>query len=274
LPYPPLARLQIRLGYLIRPFWLSINPGIALDWNKDLTQCAHRALQAALRSAWLNEKRLFFGPGGEWQTHWNWGCAVGKPGAGKETWWFVTEQICKTLVPEKYTTPDNFSRSMSAKRQQTSHRELIDTGNDKRFVRRKEKGLFDEVSDVNYTWDQSARTQFQPILELSLFQYARLTKGAIKEAGETDNTHSLGLWSEGSNTRAAPLAGDGGQFLMIATESFSKLIPGHWILTFAFLAFGRHNKTRLLFWLNPRRTFWNEQAAQWSSNRYKSRSNS
>jgi hypothetical protein len=29
-----------------------------------------------------------------------------------------------------------------------SHRELIDTGNDKRYVRRNEKGQFDEVTDV------------------------------------------------------------------------------------------------------------------------------
>ena len=29
-----------------------------------------------------------------------------------------------------------------------SHRELIDTGTDKRFVRRDEKGQFDEVADV------------------------------------------------------------------------------------------------------------------------------
>ena len=29
-----------------------------------------------------------------------------------------------------------------------SHRELIDTGKDKRYVRRNEKGQFDEVSDV------------------------------------------------------------------------------------------------------------------------------
>jgi len=29
-----------------------------------------------------------------------------------------------------------------------SHREIIDTGTDKRFVRRNEKGEFDKVSDV------------------------------------------------------------------------------------------------------------------------------
>ena len=35
-----------------------------------------------------------------------------------------------------------------AKKETKSHRELIDTGTDKRFVRRDEKGRFDEVDDV------------------------------------------------------------------------------------------------------------------------------
>ena len=35
-----------------------------------------------------------------------------------------------------------------AKKTSKSHRELIDTGTDKRFVRRNEKGQFDEVADV------------------------------------------------------------------------------------------------------------------------------
>jgi hypothetical protein len=34
------------------------------------------------------------------------------------------------------------------KKTEKSHRELIDTGNDKRFVRRNENGEFDEVADV------------------------------------------------------------------------------------------------------------------------------
>jgi len=34
------------------------------------------------------------------------------------------------------------------KKSSKSHRELIDTGTDKRFVRRNEKGQFDEVTDV------------------------------------------------------------------------------------------------------------------------------
>ena len=35
-----------------------------------------------------------------------------------------------------------------AKKESKSHRELIDTGTDKRFVRRDEKGQFKEVDDV------------------------------------------------------------------------------------------------------------------------------
>jgi hypothetical protein len=38
-----------------------------------------------------------------------------------------------------------------------SHRELIDTGRDKRFVRRNEKGQFDEVTDVGRSLSQDKR---------------------------------------------------------------------------------------------------------------------
>lgn len=38
-----------------------------------------------------------------------------------------------------------------------SKRELIDTGNDKRFVRRDEKGRFDEVDDVGRSLGQDVR---------------------------------------------------------------------------------------------------------------------
>ena len=47
-----------------------------------------------------------------------------------------------------------------------SHRELIDTGRDKRFVRRNDRGEFDEVSDVgrSLTQDrkQTAKTKVPP----------------------------------------------------------------------------------------------------------------
>jgi hypothetical protein len=47
-----------------------------------------------------------------------------------------------------------------------SHRELIDTGTDKRFVRRDEKGQFDEVADVGRSLSrdrqQQAKTEVPP----------------------------------------------------------------------------------------------------------------
>ena len=46
-----------------------------------------------------------------------------------------------------------------AKKSEKSHRELIDTGTDKRFVRRNEKGQFDEVSDVGRSLAQDRKQQ-------------------------------------------------------------------------------------------------------------------
>ena len=47
-----------------------------------------------------------------------------------------------------------------------SHRELVDPGSDKRFVRRDEKGQFDDVSDVGRSLaqdrKQSAKTKVPP----------------------------------------------------------------------------------------------------------------
>jgi hypothetical protein len=47
-----------------------------------------------------------------------------------------------------------------------SHRELIDTGKDKRYVRRNEKGQFDEVADVGRSLSrdrqQQAKTKVPP----------------------------------------------------------------------------------------------------------------
>jgi hypothetical protein len=39
----------------------------------------------------------------------------------------------------------------------SSKRELIDTGNDKRYVRRDEEGRFDEVDDVSRSLSQDVR---------------------------------------------------------------------------------------------------------------------
>jgi hypothetical protein len=47
-----------------------------------------------------------------------------------------------------------------------SHRELIDTGRDKRFVRRDDQGQFDDVSDVGRSLaqdrKQAAKTKVPP----------------------------------------------------------------------------------------------------------------
>ena len=47
----------------------------------------------------------------------------------------------------------------NAEKSQGSDRELIDTGSDKRFVRRDEKGQFDEVDDVGRSIAQDRRQQ-------------------------------------------------------------------------------------------------------------------
>jgi len=53
------------------------------------------------------------------------------------------------------------------KKSTKSHRELIDTGTDKRFVRRDEKGRFDEVADVGRSLSQDrkreAKTKVPPV---------------------------------------------------------------------------------------------------------------
>jgi hypothetical protein len=52
------------------------------------------------------------------------------------------------------------------KKSSKAHRELIDTGTDKRFVRRNEKGQFDEVTDVGRSLardrQQEAKTKVPP----------------------------------------------------------------------------------------------------------------
>jgi len=53
-----------------------------------------------------------------------------------------------------------------AKKEGKSHRELIDTGTDKRFVRRNEKGQFEDVADVGRSLardrQQQAKTKVPP----------------------------------------------------------------------------------------------------------------
>jgi hypothetical protein len=53
-----------------------------------------------------------------------------------------------------------------AKKPSKSHRELIDTGTDKRFVRRDEEGQFEDVADVGRSLardrQQEAKTKVPP----------------------------------------------------------------------------------------------------------------
>jgi hypothetical protein len=53
-----------------------------------------------------------------------------------------------------------------AKKSEKSHRELIDTGTDKRYVRRDEKGRFEDVADVGRSLardrQQQAKTKVPP----------------------------------------------------------------------------------------------------------------
>jgi hypothetical protein len=53
---------------------------------------------------------------------------------------------------------------MAEKTNHGSHRELIDTGNDKRYVRRNEKGQFDEVSDVGRSLAQDRRQHAKTVV--------------------------------------------------------------------------------------------------------------
>ncbi len=46
-----------------------------------------------------------------------------------------------------------------ANKETKSHRELIDTGTDKRFVRRDEKGRFEDVVDVGRSLSQDRKRQ-------------------------------------------------------------------------------------------------------------------
>ena len=54
---------------------------------------------------------------------------------------------------------------MPEKKQAKSHRELIDTGSDKRFVRRDEKGQFDDVPEVNRSLSADRRQHVKTTVE-------------------------------------------------------------------------------------------------------------
>ncbi len=50
-----------------------------------------------------------------------------------------------------------------AEKKHSSKRELIDTGRDKRYVRRDEKGRFDEVDDVGRSLAQDRRKKAKTV---------------------------------------------------------------------------------------------------------------
>lgn len=53
--------------------------------------------------------------------------------------------------------------SKKASKKRSSKRELIDTGTDKRYVRRNEKGQFDEVDDVGRSLSQDRRRKAKTV---------------------------------------------------------------------------------------------------------------
>jgi hypothetical protein len=59
--------------------------------------------------------------------------------------------------PAKAAGRTTASRKKSAGRKKAAKRELIDTGTDKRYVRRDDRGRFDEVDDVGRSLAQDRR---------------------------------------------------------------------------------------------------------------------
>src|SRR5437773_1042907 len=68
--------------------------------------------------------------------------------------WIVREHITCTNRSRSLQTQHTKGGVMPEK---TSKRELVDTGKDKRFIRRDEKGRFDDVSDVGKSLAQDRR---------------------------------------------------------------------------------------------------------------------
>ncbi len=54
---------------------------------------------------------------------------------------------------------------MATAKKASTKRELIDTGNDKRYVRRDEKGRFDEVDDVGRSLSQDVRKKAKTVVK-------------------------------------------------------------------------------------------------------------
>jgi hypothetical protein len=73
--------------------------------------------------------------------------------------WSVTKQVHQADVQESYTIEE---MKMGAKRS-SSNRELIDTGTDKRYVRRDDLGQFKESDDVGKSLSQDINRQARTV---------------------------------------------------------------------------------------------------------------
>ena len=85
----------------------------------------------------------------------------------------------------------------------TGKRELIDTGTDKRHVRRDEKGRFDKVVDVGRSLSQDRKRQAE---------HESKPGTAIEGTGNASERRLAQLGHRGSCFHAAPAAGPCGRF--------------------------------------------------------------
>jgi hypothetical protein len=65
----------------------------------------------------------------------------------------------------KKQSAKNSSRRSSAGRKKAAKRELIDTGRDKRYVRRDEQGQFKESDDVGRSLSQDRRREAKTVVK-------------------------------------------------------------------------------------------------------------
>ena len=71
--------------------------------------------------------------------------------------------MAKKKAAKKSTTSTAATKRSSGRKKAAVKRELIDTGNDKRFVRRDKQGRFDEVEDVGRSLTQDRRRQAKKV---------------------------------------------------------------------------------------------------------------
>jgi hypothetical protein len=72
--------------------------------------------------------------------------------------------VTKKMAVKKMAVKKNRPKP-AAKRRPSAKRELIDTGNDKRYVRRDGKGRFDESDDVGRSLAQDRRRHAKAIMK-------------------------------------------------------------------------------------------------------------